>query len=103
MTEKKTSTARTILVTAVIAAFAAVGVTALLVNIMEHKQEAKNPFFRVVELNDDTEDPAVWGKNFPVQYDTYKRTVDMVRTKFGGSEAFPRTPTVPRNGGASPG
>ncbi len=92
MTEK-TSTARTILVTAAIAAFAAVGVTALLVNIMEHKQEAKNPFFRVVELTDDTEDPAVWGKNFPLQFDTYKRTVDMVRTKFGGSEALPRTPT----------
>jgi nitrite reductase (cytochrome c-552) len=93
MTEKKSSTARTILVIAAIAAFAAVGVTALLVNIMEHKQEARNPFFRVVELTDDTEDPAVWGKNFPVQYDTYKRTVDMVRTKFGGSEALPRTPT----------
>lgn len=93
MTEQKSSTARTILVIAAIAAFAAVGVTALLVNIMEHKQEARNPFFRVVELDDDTEDPAVWGKNFPVQYDTYKRTVDMVRTKFGGSEAFPRTPT----------
>lgn len=93
MTEKKGNTARTILVIAAIAAFAAVGVTALLVNIMEHKQEARNPFFRVVELDDDTEDPAVWGKNFPFQYDTYKRTVDMVRTKFGGSEALPRTPT----------
>ncbi|MHB8798351.1 MAG: ammonia-forming cytochrome c nitrite reductase subunit c552 [Thermoanaerobaculia bacterium] len=93
MTEQKHSTARTILVIAAIAAFAAVGVTALLVNIMEHKQEARNPFFRVVELDDDTEDPAVWGKNFPFQYDTYKRTVDMVRTKFGGSEALPRTPT----------
>ncbi|MBP7677976.1 MAG: ammonia-forming cytochrome c nitrite reductase subunit c552 [Thermoanaerobaculia bacterium] len=93
MTEQKSSTARTILVIAAIAAFAAVGVTVLLVNIMEHKQEARNPFFRVVELDDDTEDPAVWGKNFPIQYDTYKRTVDMVRTKFGGSEAFPRTPT----------
>ena len=93
MTEKKSSTVRTILVVAAIAAFAAVGVTALLVNIREHKQEARNPFFRVVELDDDTEDPAVWGKNFPIQYDTYKRTVDMVRTKFGGSEALPRTPT----------
>ena len=93
MTEQKTSTARTILAIAAIAAFAAVGVTALLVNIMEHKQEARNPFFRVVELDDDTEDPATWGKNFPLQFDTYKRTVDMVRTKFGGSEALPRTPT----------
>ncbi len=47
----------------------------------------------MVELTDDTEDPAVWGKNFPLQYDDYRRTVDQVRTRFGGSEAEPRTPT----------
>lgn len=69
------------------------GVTLLLVNIFEHKREAQNPFFRVVELNDDTEDPAIWGKNFPMQYDGYLRTVDMERTRFGGSEALPRTPS----------
>ena len=76
-----------------VAALAAVGGVALLVNIMERKQEARNPFYRVVELTDTTEDPAVWGKNFPFQYDDYLRTVDMVRTRFGGSEAMPRTPT----------
>jgi nitrite reductase (cytochrome c-552) len=77
---------------AAIAAVAAAGGAALLVNIMERKQEARNPFYRVVELNDNTEDPALWGKNFPLQYDAYKRTVDQVRTRFGGSEAVPRTP-----------
>src|SRR4029077_9040606 len=66
---------------------------ALLMNIFERKQEARNPFYRVVELTDDTEDPAVWGKNFPLQYDDYKRTVDQVRTRYGGSEVLPRTPT----------
>ena len=71
---------------------AAFVVAAVLINIYEHKQEGKNPFFRVVELTDDTEDPALWGKNFPQQYDAYQRTVDMVRTRFGGSEARPRTP-----------
>lgn len=81
-----------IFVTALVAG-AAFGSAALLVNIMEHKQEAKNPFFRVVELNDTTEDPVMWGKNFPMQYDEYRRTVDQVRTRFGGSEAVPRTPT----------
>ena len=68
----------------------------LLVSIFERKQEARNPFFRVVELTDDTEDPAVWGKNFPQQYDGYRRMVDQQRTRFGGSEAAPRTPTQPR-------
>jgi nitrite reductase (cytochrome c-552) len=76
-----------------IASLVAVAGLALLVNIMEHKQEAKNPFFRVVELTDDTEDPAVWGKNFPLQYDAYLKTVDQVRTKYGGSDALPKTPT----------
>lgn len=85
---------RLLLLTAVVAVLAAAGGAALLVNILEHKQEARNPFYRVVELNDDTEDPAVWGKNFPLQYDAYRRTVDQVRTRFGGSEAVPRTPTA---------
>jgi nitrite reductase (cytochrome c-552) len=69
------------------------GVTALLVNIFERKQEARSPFYRVVELNDEIDDPAVWGKNFPLQYDAYLRTVDQVRTRYGGSEALPHTPT----------
>jgi nitrite reductase (cytochrome c-552) len=80
-------------ITALVAALAAAGGVALLVNILERKQEAKNPFYRVVDLTDETEDPAVWGKNFPMQYDGYRRTVDQVRTRFGGSEALPRTPT----------
>jgi nitrite reductase (cytochrome c-552) len=81
------------LATAVVTALVAVGVLYLLVNIMERKQEARNPFYRVVELTDQTEDPELWGKNFPMQYDGYQRTVDQVRTRFGGSEAVPRTPT----------
>ena len=78
---------------AIIAALAAVAVTALLVNIFTRQQEARNPFYRVVELTDDTVDPEQWGRNFPLQYDSYKRTVDQVRTRYGGSEAMPRTPT----------
>jgi len=81
------------MLTAIIAALSAAGGAALLVNILERKQEARNPFYRVVELTDETEDPAIWGKDFPFQYDGYKRTTDQVRTRFGGSEALPRTPT----------
>src|SRR5437763_9124908 len=76
-----------------LAALAAVAITALLVNIFEHKQEARNPFYRVVDLNDNIEDPAIWGKNFPMQFDMYLRTVDMKRTLYGGSEAMPHSPT----------
>lgn len=76
-----------------LAAVAAISITALLVNIFEHKQEGTNPFYRVVDLNDSIEDPAIWGKNFPMQFDRYLRTVDMKRTLYGGSEAMPHTPT----------
>ncbi|HET9468678.1 MAG TPA: ammonia-forming cytochrome c nitrite reductase subunit c552 [Vicinamibacterales bacterium] len=75
------------------AAVLAIAGAALLVNIVQRQQEARNPFYRVVELNDETDDPAVWGKNFPLQYDGYRRTVDQIRTRYGGSEAVPRTPT----------
>jgi nitrite reductase (cytochrome c-552) len=77
-----------------VAALATVGAVAMLVNIFERKQEARNPFYRVVELTDETEDPEVWGKNFPLQYDGYRRTVDQIRTRYGGSEAVPRTPSA---------
>src|SRR3569833_1388020 len=84
---------RLLVAVVVLAALAALAVTALLINIFERKQEAKNPFYRVVELNDTIDDPAVWGKNFPLQYDLYLRTTDIVRTKYGGSEAMPQPPT----------
>ncbi len=84
---------RFMLLTSCVAALAAIGTAALLINILERKQEGLNPFFRVVELNKDTVDPETWGKNFPLQYDAYRRSTDQVRTRFGGSEAMPRTPT----------
>jgi nitrite reductase (cytochrome c-552) len=92
MTSSRGSNRRFILITALAATLAAIGGMALLLNIFERRQEGKNPFFRVVELNDEIEDPAVWGKNFPLQYDDYRRTVDQIRTRFGGSEALPHTP-----------
>lgn len=79
---------------ALVAAVAGALAVALLVRVFEHKQEAKSPFFRVVELDDSVTDPAVWAQNFPHQYDTYARTVDQVRTRHGGSEAVPRAPTA---------
>jgi nitrite reductase (cytochrome c-552) len=83
----------TLPIVVIVAAVGALAITALLVNIFTRQQEARQPFYRVVELTEETTDPAVWGKNFPIQYDSYLRTVDQVRTRYGGSEAVPRTPT----------
>lgn len=81
----------------ILVAFIAFGATilgvALLTNIIERKNEARNPFYRVVELTDDTVDPEIWGKNFPLQYDGYKQTVDQKRTRYGGSESMAHSPT----------
>ncbi len=79
---------------AVVSALAVVGVAALLVNIFSRQQEARSPFYQVVALNDTIDDPAVWGRNFPQHYHDYRQTVDQQRTRYGGSEAMPRTPTA---------
>ena len=59
---------RVVYVTVLLTALATVALTALLVNIFEHKQEARQAFYRVVALDENTADPAIWGKNFPMQY-----------------------------------
>ncbi|MEX1096870.1 MAG: hypothetical protein WED34_12555, partial [Planctomycetales bacterium] len=74
--------------------FVAAGATflllALLVNIFTRKQEARAPFQRLVEVTERTTDPARWGVNWPHQYDSYRRTVDYERTRYGGSDAVPK-------------
>jgi nitrite reductase (cytochrome c-552) len=82
-----------LLLAALVAMAAAIGAMFLFTDILQKKVEAKNPHFRVVEITDETEDPAVWGQNFPLQYDLYRKTTDMIRTRYGGSEATPRTPS----------
>jgi nitrite reductase (cytochrome c-552) len=64
------------------------GVAALLMNIAERKREATEHFIRLVELDEDTIDPAVWGKNFPRQYNGYIRTADNQRSGHGGSDGL---------------
>ncbi|HYP18207.1 MAG TPA: ammonia-forming cytochrome c nitrite reductase subunit c552 [Opitutus sp.] len=76
-----------------IAVLATVGIATFLVlllyqNIVARKAEATQHVFRVVEVDDQTTDPVLWGKNYPRQYDSYRRTVDIIETKYGGSEAF---------------
>lgn len=77
----------------IVVALLSAGVTAfvgyMLVSIFTHKQEEKKQYVRVVDVTENTTDPATWGRNWPRQYDSYQRTVDVTRTKYGGSEALP--------------
>jgi nitrite reductase (cytochrome c-552) len=57
---------------------------ALLTNIFERKQEARQPFVRVVEVTEAVMDPKVWGQNWPNEYDSYLKTALSTTTKYGG-------------------
>jgi nitrite reductase (cytochrome c-552) len=81
---------RTLLVGAVlVTAVVTLLVAALLINIAERRWEARHPYVRIAEVDEDIIDPAVWGQNWPHQYDSYMRTVDHERTRYGGSDAVP--------------
>jgi nitrite reductase (cytochrome c-552) len=73
----------------VTAALLTIAVLALRENISTRKAEGRLVSFPLAELTETTVDPEEWGKNFPRQYDGYKRTADNERTRFGGSEAPP--------------
>jgi nitrite reductase (cytochrome c-552) len=60
---------------------------ALLTNIFERKQEARQAYVRLVEITEDTDDPKVWAQNWPMQYDSYLRTSQPTTTKYGGRGA----------------
>ena len=62
-------------------------------NVATRKAEAMQTSFKLVELNEQTVDPAIWGKNFPRQYDGYLRTAERYSTKYGGagSEGLPKS------------
>ncbi len=81
---------RSILVAVALAsALAAALITGLLTSIFERKVEARNPYVRLVEVSEETTDSAPWGMNWSREFDDYKRTVDVTRTRFGGSDAMP--------------
>ncbi len=81
--------ARVLLATAAGAALVVVLLLALLTNIFHHKQEARNPYVRLVEVSEETTDSAFWGTNWAREYDDYLRSIDPSKTRFGGSETIP--------------
>lgn len=73
------------LVLVLLAAFVAtIVITYLLVDIVQKKQESAAPSGQVVVLDEETYDPAVWGENFPGQYEGYKRTAEFTPANHGG-------------------
>lgn len=79
-----------LLVLAFLAAAIATALVAwVLVTIVGHKQEARTPFVRVVEVSEISTDPEPWGVNWPHHFDGWKSTAG---DKFhGGSSALPKS------------
>jgi nitrite reductase (cytochrome c-552) len=89
-------------VVAIATAIVTAVVVALLVNIFERKQEAKNPFLKLVELTEADVDPKKWGVNWPREYDGYLRTAEPSSTKYGGGMVGPEGTLPPEKAERDP-
>ncbi len=73
----------------VIGLVAVAGVAVLLTSIQTHKTEQVQYPLKVVQVAANELDPAVWGKNFPREYDSFLKTKDdTIKTTYGGSVPF---------------
>jgi nitrite reductase (cytochrome c-552) len=88
-TQGKQGNTRRLIAVAAVAAVATAGAAALLVTIFDHKQEARQPFLRAVEVTELSTDPQPWGTNWPHQFDGWKATAG--DQFYGGSSAMPES------------
>ena len=80
----------------VVTAVATAVVAGLLMNISEHKAERQEYPLKVVEIGAKELDPAVWGQNFPHQYDSFVKTKeDYGETPYGGSTVYSKLERYP--------
>ncbi len=65
------------------------GIGVVLTNIQQHQDEARAFPARVVTIDQNELDPAVWGQNFPNEYDSFLKTKDdTISTPYGGSVPY---------------
>ena len=64
---------KTLIFAIVVSAAVTFGLVALLTNIFQRKQEAKELYVRLVDVDDNTSDPRPWGTNWPREFDGYNR------------------------------
>ena len=80
----------------IVAAGITAGIAALLTNIQARKAEAVQYPLKVVEIAAGELDPAVWGQNFPLQYDAFRKTEqDYGSTTYGGSTVYSKLERYP--------
>ncbi len=80
----------------VVAAIATIVVFALLMNIQNKKAEATQYPLKVVDIPADELDPAVWGQNYPMEYDSFMQTAtNYGQTPYGGSDPYSKLERYP--------
>lgn len=80
----------------VVTAVATAVVAGLLMNISQHRAESQEYPLKVVEIGEKELDPAVWGQNFPHQYDSFVKTQeDYGETPYGGSTVYSKLERYP--------
>jgi len=73
-----------------------VAVLLILFNIRQRKVEGLQYPLKIVDIQDEEIDPALWGKNFPFEYDRFIKTeVDYGETEFGGSVPYSKLERYP--------
>jgi nitrite reductase (cytochrome c-552) len=71
-------------------------VAGLLFNIDDRKEEARITPLKVIEIPEGEINPAVWGQNFPNEYDSFQRTEENYgETPYGGSEPYSKLERYP--------
>lgn len=96
-TEPKNRRPFLLMIMAIVIGFVVIiGLAALLTNIQQRKAEAVEYPLKVVEISPDEIDPAVWGQNFPRQYDSFMRTQQSdTETPYGGSVPYSKLERYP--------
>jgi nitrite reductase (cytochrome c-552) len=83
-------------------ALAAVLAGALIANIAQRKQEARQAYVKLTEVTEDDVDAAKWGTNWPREYDGYKRTAEPTATKYGGAAGASEWTPAPQKAARDP-
>jgi nitrite reductase (cytochrome c-552) len=83
-------------------AVATAAIAFVLISVFSRQQEARLTAFQIVDVAPGEPDPAIWGRNYPLQYESWQKTMTSTAFKeyseygrYGGSESFQKLDKYP--------